>query len=40
MRAARRCAGIDQAMEINSCRMQYPYQGMAPGSSGDHNKLP
>ena len=33
-------AGTDQNMEINSCRMQYLYQGLAPGSSGDYNKLP
>lgn len=33
-------AGVDQNMEINSCRMQYLYQGMAPGSSGDYNRLP
>jgi endo-1,4-beta-xylanase len=26
--------------EINSCRMQYLYQGMAPGSGGDYNRLP
>nr|AFY23018.1 unknown [uncultured bacterium] len=33
-------AGTDQNMEISSCRMQYLYQGMAPGSGGDYNRLP
>jgi len=33
-------AGTDQNMEINSCRMQYLYQGTAPSSGGDYNRLP
>jgi hypothetical protein len=33
-------AGNNQLMEINPCRLQYLYQGMAPGSSGSYSQLP
>jgi endo-1,4-beta-xylanase len=33
-------AGNNQLLEISPCHMQYLYQGMAPGSSGDYSQLP
>lgn len=33
-------SGFDQRLTINACRMQYLYQGTAPGFQGEYNLIP
>jgi hypothetical protein len=33
-------SGVDQKLTINTCNMQYLYQGTAPGFQGDYNLIP
>jgi hypothetical protein len=40
MRAARWCAAFAASVLLLGGGVQYLYQGMAPGSSGDYNRLP
>jgi endo-1,4-beta-xylanase len=33
-------SGYDQNVTLSPCKLQYLYQGVAPGSSGGYNSLP